>query len=486
MAFTEMYMDAANGSQLNSGTTTSGTATYTTTNGNWSTATNVFTPTDGSTPASSISVGDIVSIYLDAATIGVYLVRVTAVAAGVNGGITCSATVKAGTAPTTGATGRSLKMGGCLKGPNGTDGWPLTVSYTALQNTSGDMVCWNMKNNASYAITAQLNLVLFAGALVSGYSSTVRDGGKAVFDGGTSGASYALWQVTGGKFADFVFQNNGATGSNTMLVVSGRVEFFRCVFTGSRGFGCTSSSTPSFFNECEFYGNNLSNTSNTGGASVGSSLHSRCVFHSNAGSNSIGAVCVASNATPAFDGCWFGANGNAGLRFAPNSGLGTLAVRNCNFYGNATDGIVAVASGAVTACLIENSHFVSNGTGGTGYGVSQPAAPNNPARIVNCAFYNNATGQTNNANSDLVSGSVTLTGDPFNNAATGDFSLNSTSGAGADARAAGRQAWTQTAAGYTTPTPAGYPDIGVHQHQDTSGATGPVAQRIMATNIGTY
>src|SRR5690348_12581987 len=114
MAFTEFYCDPVNGLDINAGSTTAA-ATHTATNSNWSTATKIYTPTDGSTPTTYVNVGDWVSIYVDGATTAVFVARVTAVAAGVNGGITVAGTTGAagtmGTAPTTSATGRSLTVG---------------------------------------------------------------------------------------------------------------------------------------------------------------------------------------------------------------------------------------------------------------------------------------------------------------------------------------------------------------------------------------
>lgn len=124
MATQEFYIQAG-GSFLNSGSTTSNSAAYTSTNGNWSTVTNQFIPTDGSTPASTVNVGDYASIYLDAAAAAVCIVRVTAVAAGVNGAITVSSTIKAGTVPVTGTTGRSINVGGAQKIPTTGDLGPM-------------------------------------------------------------------------------------------------------------------------------------------------------------------------------------------------------------------------------------------------------------------------------------------------------------------------------------------------------------------------
>src|ERR1051326_728440 len=117
MAYTEFYCNASTGSNTNGGSSTGGVK-YNSTNGNWNGST-TFTPTDGSTPANTVSVGDFASIYLDGATQAVRISRVTNVAAGVNGVITVSNSAGSGTNPTSGATGRSIKVGGEWAGPNG-------------------------------------------------------------------------------------------------------------------------------------------------------------------------------------------------------------------------------------------------------------------------------------------------------------------------------------------------------------------------------
>ncbi len=116
MALTPFYIQTT-GSDLNAGSTTANTAAYTSTSGDWSTVTHIFTPTDGSTPASTVAANDWVSIYANGATTLVFVAQVTAVAAGVNGGITVSATLFLGVAPTTGTGTRSLKAGGAWASP---------------------------------------------------------------------------------------------------------------------------------------------------------------------------------------------------------------------------------------------------------------------------------------------------------------------------------------------------------------------------------
>src|SRR5438105_4554317 len=103
MAFTEFYCNPSTGDNLNAGSTT-GSAPYSSNAGNWVQGTRVFTPTDGSTPASNVSVGDFASVYPDGSSSPAGFVgRVTAVAAGVNGAITIDGTAKFGSAPSDGS-----------------------------------------------------------------------------------------------------------------------------------------------------------------------------------------------------------------------------------------------------------------------------------------------------------------------------------------------------------------------------------------------
>lgn len=84
--------------------------------------------------------------------------------------------------------------------------------------------------------------------------------------------------------------------------------------------------------------------------------------------------------------------------------------------------------------------------------------------LYNCAGGNNTT-DISTANILFSTGFVTLSGNPFTNAGSNDFSLNNTAGAGAACRAAGFN----TLPGGTT---VSYEDIGVAQHQDSGGGAG--------------
>lgn len=124
--YTQFYAQSG-GSVMNGGSDNGNSAAYTSTNGNWD-GTSIFTPTDSSTPASSVTVGQFASVYVDGATTPVYFARVTAVAAGVNGAITLSTTSKSGAAPSSSATGRSIKVGGAWGLPSAATSFPIVLS----------------------------------------------------------------------------------------------------------------------------------------------------------------------------------------------------------------------------------------------------------------------------------------------------------------------------------------------------------------------
>lgn len=133
------------------------------------------------------------------------------------------------------------------------------------------------------------------------------------------------------------------------------------------------------------------------------------------------------------------------------SGSGGVQFRNCTSYGNGRDGFRDSASqtSGIQNCIAE-------GNGGFGYTLSGATG----AFILTSASYNNTSGATSittgRSNIDVTA----LTGSPFTNAAGGDFSLNTTTGAGASCRAAG---YPGVFPGIST---TGYLDMGAAQHID--------------------
>src|ERR1700694_1935279 len=129
----------------------------------------------------------------------------------------------------------------------------------------------------------------------------------------------------------------------------------------------------------------------------------------------------------AYNNVWYGNAGGTCIK--PSGGLPQLELANNVFYGN-TDTI------------------------------KNPFATLTPA-----VYEQNALGSDTNRGSVTSSRTqITLTADPFTNASSGDFTLNSTAGGGAALK---NVAWDLT-------PPAGntYEDVGALRHQDPAGGGG--------------
>jgi hypothetical protein len=150
-----------------------------------------------------------------------------------------------------------------------------------------------------------------------------------------------------------------------------------------------------------------------------------------------------------------------------NANNNRAEIINCTAYNNGSDGFRwAVANPAAAInCL-------SYGNGAYGFNCSSGTAM---IRLFNCAAGSNVSSPANNL-SGPQEGFVTLTGDPFTNAASGDFSLNNT--AGADCRAAGIPGV------FPGGTTIGYPDIGAAQYADAGGPGGGKPRILSASRIG--
>lgn len=396
---------------------------------------------------------------------------VAAVTAVTTSTITLSLTRKAGVVPITGTTGYTANVGGAWAGPSGTSGFPINLMATTLTDSSSNRPRINLKSDQTYSMTAGISTGNNGPWQVWGYTTTFGDGTYATIDGGTTGASYVLLTVAnfGPSFAWIKFQNNGATGSANGVSVSSHGSFFyRCVFSNVRGAGLGPGaiSGPLAVVECEAFGCNQSNTANLGGF-VSNTAHmnlTRCISHDNTGSNSNGFVLSGLNIGMTLVDCVADSNGKDGI-LGSNSGF--IFVVNCSCYGNTGAGI-NIAAGVAQSAIFQNCILSQNGT----FGINNSGGQSSSV-IQNCAFFSNTSGQTNNlGNFTTLMGTVTLSGDPFTAAASGDFSLNSTAGAGAACRGAGIGTYPTTQGGYGSTL--GYPDIGAVQHQDAGGVGGVI------------
>lgn len=461
---TDFYCQA-NGSNLNAGSDQNAAAKFTSTNGNWSTVTNIFIPTDGTNPVTAgVKVGDYASIYIDGATVGVFISRITAVVNAANGSITVLAASGAGgmgTAPVTSATARTIKVGGALLGPNAASGFPFTLNrWGEGQNVKANVMRTNLKNDQTYSITASFAVDNNGlAAIIQGYSVTPGDGGKATIDGGTStGALLTATGIAGTCFRDLIFTTSIPSGTSDLVTSVTSCEWTRCVFKGARGSGLVTSGSPVLINECEASNCNGSNTSlgacfkllGAGGNSI-----LRTIVHDCPGSNASGfgitaPACVIYKVICARIGQYGVSVTGSGHR-----------ILDSDFYKIGAEAIRVIPSVVLNHIWIENNNFFQTGIGGI---------PNGGGIFVTSVLmagfaYNNAYGSNGagDALSNIIeSGKISYPAGmtPWTDPDNGDFSLSNTR-----AISTGRGAFciTQVYSGSTI----GYPDVGAAARNDS-------------------
>jgi hypothetical protein len=158
-------------------------------------------------------------------------------------------------------------------------------------------------------------------------------------------------------------------------------------------------------------------------------------------------------------GCISSANTGGSTDGFNTSSIGYAAI-NCTAYGNGRDGFNLDGNAHFGSFL---SNCLSYGNTGEGFGTD---GVKTGVFLLNCGAGSNTAGNYNVTNITNLSGFATLTGDPFTNAGSGDFSLDSTASEGAACRGAGYPGL--MVRGLST----GYVDIGAIQHQDPAGGGG--------------
>lgn len=445
MPYTETYCDPSTGSNSNGGSD-AGSPSFTSAIGVWD-GTSVYTTAS----TTGVTVGQFANIG------GGYVARVVSIITSTS--FTVSTTAKFGTLP--GAGVLTSKVGGAWKGPNGADNWPFGSITPALTNASGNPIRVNLKNNATYTVSAGIvatwsspnGFVTF-----QGYSSAVDDGGKAIIDG--AGGTFDVITFTGSPtireivIRDLIVKNSTGTGVGIKLIgTTVETQLIRVVATGmsSHGFSLAGAVLATFV-ECEAYLNGGSGFSANG-------VFDYCVSHSN---TSHGFIQTDQSAIRIiYKNCIAHLNGGNGFISSDGSGISLL---QSDSYNNTGDGVrIQTTAGFPYAATIQNCNFVQNG----GYGINQAGTGILIGYMANCGFGTgfaaNTSGKTNLAASSVLheTGTVNYFSNtiPWANAATGDFRITSN-----EAKGAGRGAFTETAPGYTGTV--AYPDIG-QQHKDS-------------------
>lgn len=474
--YTEFYCDAsvsANNTNVNAGSTTGAPVYGPSVNGNWD-GTSVFTPTDGTTPASTVSAGMWMSVYYDnstnlvqAGTMGGIIALVTNVAAGVNGAITVDRQTISGTSPTSSATGRSARVGGSWAGPYGTIGFPFGF-ITAVSTNGPYTTRVNFKNASSYVITAAVAHNNAGPTTFQGYASSPGDGGKASILDNTTSTSYALMTLNGSavniEFSDFIISSSFSVGTSVGFnVVGGRNRIWRVVVHDVRNFGFAAGGSLDMFEECEAYRCNQNNSANVGGFRLNATgvMAIRCISHDNSGNNSCGFT-LDGNSVALF--CVADTNGKEG--FLISNSTGQNVVLGCDAYNNGANGL-NLSSATASDALIENCNFIKN----TAWGINTASVSLRSGAIVNCGF--GAGTQVNGSGAiapiqgmyQISNFNYAADATPWVDPANGDFRINLKA-----AKAAGRGLFTQTQASYSGTV--AYPDVGSAQSASTNSAAG--------------
>lgn len=312
-----------------------------------------------------------------------------------------------------------------------------------------------IKASATYLISATLTFpagpTYTSITRVAGYGTTVGDGVKPVIRANTIGISiFTLGQ--GGCILDTLDIDGNSQSGVTGVTVTGNYNAcaaFNCKIHDCPVTGVNLSIGQNGLSRCEVTG------CGTGISMATGSQATDCYVHDNTG---VGINSGAYSDTWV-DRCVVAGNGSYGIYIGYSS-----MVRNCTVYNNVGDGIMITNNYVGIVGTIIGNVITNNGGYGITFALSPVATPVTHPGIDYNAFYANTSGARQYLNAGAHD--VSLTASPFTNAAGGDFSLNSTAGAGAACRAAGFPGLFP--GGATT----GYADIGAAQHQDSGGGGG--------------
>jgi len=330
----------------------------------------------------------------------------------------------------TAGTGVTLNIGGAL----------ATITKVAALCTTDRQIGY-VKATADYTLGTGISWSGGggnSGPRLIGYTTTRGDGGRA-----TVKATAGITMFTLGNFImrleNFVIDGDSQSGSRG-VTSNAQGQVYNCVIKNCTHGGWVGSGggklVRSEVTACGSTGTNGAVVLSSSDAVVDCDIHDNTTV----GVYSSGVVIVTGNKIYNNTGA-----SSDGLSFEGNGGT----VERNTVYGNGRDGAIARFSYSMR-CVVKNNLFVGNaryGLNGSGFGSTYviPDWSHN-------AYYNNTSGARNNLSAG--EDDVTLTADPFTDAAGDDFTLNNTAGGGAACRAAGYPA---------------YLDIGALQHQEISG-----------------
>jgi hypothetical protein len=279
---------------------------------------------------------------------------------------------------------------------------------------------------------------------IEGYNATRGDLGTAPLMQASGISAFTVF-IAGGGGSTIVNVNMDGAGLGTSRGINTGGTVYKCKAENFTNNAFTTSSTSTCY-FCEATGCSTNEPYDQVNAVA-------CIAHDNTVTGyAIGAGCF-------FFNCISESNSGAssdGVAFSASATRSACV--NCVAYNNGRDGFRCDGDAVfVINCIAEDN---------AGWGFNDL----NQASLLFdcCAGFSNTSGEITigtgkvTRSIDFVTGSSSF----FTDAANGDFSLNNTAGAGADARAAGKPG------PYLNALTTGYLDIGAAQHQDTGGGGG--------------
>jgi hypothetical protein len=335
-------------------------------------------------------------------------------------------------------------MGGALATPG--RAMNVGVAGNTVYVQSGTYLMTNTSNVAGGRLIPPQNTTIW------GYGSVRGDEGtKPIFAPTAANEQIVSFPNNHSIIRNVEFQSNGQTGSLGCTVGTGvGTAIRRCKFNGvsvAINFSATTNAVTVY--DCEFTGVTSAITNTAAGQFV---MWNCSII---GGTASVNIQSIGSNAT-CIQNCIFSGVGAAGISFTAGTS-DNVTIRACTF--DACQNGIDLSSSGSSNVVVENCLFTNAGSGGYGIKGAVGGWDLNFAR--NCAGYNNSMGGGGDVIYITQEGWVTLTANPYNNAAGLDFSLNNVAGGGAACRAAG--------------LPTGWPDLSTPNHRDVGAAQSSTA-----------
>ena len=341
---------------------------------------------------------------------------------------------------------------GTFSGQTANVGGALLDVETALSNTDAAIagnIIW--VQNGTYTKTTTRDVLSDGSATnpieIIGYNGSrtradLTEANMPVFTTATN--SVIVFQTNGASF--LVFRNIKVTNTAVTKQVgwyndiaqSSNIIWINCIVDGCNNgwyYGASAANTVSEFMFIDCTVKNCTGSGTVEGgwiflsSSTGSGFLYNCYAHDNAG------VGFRTQWYQTLTNCIADTNGNSGFFDGATTDPMRAIWRNCTSYGNTDHGFRSSSTTGAASAFAGPVNCIAYGNAGRGYSCATAGMLNNGNSLLGAR--NNAAGANTAGNYEnwaTPEGAITLTADPFTNAAGGDFSLNSTAGGGAALR----------------------------------------------------